>query len=139
MATDKRGENALPLVSPFSLIALDVGEITGIAVLTFETGYADLRCASTKYSLQILPLLALLRPDVIILERIPVNHSLEYEAEITYKNIARKAFLVSPGDWKPVMKNRKWKSPQASNQHEQDAVDMIRYYLFITQKEDFRL
>ena len=120
--------------SPYTLISVDLGETTGVVV--YERTTRDVRIASTKHFQQLLPLLILLKPDVILLEKFPRNHSLEYELEIVYRQIARKAIIISPSEWKPFMKAQKKFDDPDVNQHERDAVNMLRYYMFISFGED---
>ncbi len=45
-----------------------------------------------------------------------------------------KLCVLAPGDWKPVAKARKWKHPAARNNHEADAFNLFRYYLWRTRR-----
>ena len=127
------GDKGLPNLS-YYVVSIDLGETTGIAA--YERSSRDLRCASTKHFQVLLPLLVLWKPDVILLERFPRNHTLEYELEIVYRQLAPKSFLVSPGSWKPFMKTKKKFDVPDITKHEMDAVNMLRYYMITSFGED---
>ena len=38
--------------------------------------------------------------------------------------------VFGPGTWKPFIKANKWKRPKGYTQHEADALNMVRFYLF---------
>lgn len=127
------GDKGLPNL-PYYLLSIDLGETTGLAA--YERSSRDLRCASTEHFQILLPLLVLWKPDVILLERFPRNHTLEYELEIVYRQLASKSFLVSPGSWKPFMQAQEKLTLETKNQHERDAINMLRYYMHTTFGED---
>lgn len=134
MEIKEGGGESFPQIIPYSLLAIDLGETTGIAACIL--GFRDLRCTSTKNPLLVLPLIALLQPSEILLERFPDNPQIPYEVENAYQQLAPKSILISPGSWKPFMKSWKRFFPQAKTQHEKDAVNILRYYLITTTGKD---
>lgn len=128
------GGESFPQIVPYTVLSIDLGETTGVAAYDFYT--CNLRHASTNNFHALFPLLALLQPTEIILERFPIAHSLEYQIEIAYRQLAMKSVLISPSAWKPFMKSRKRKYPSEVTQHEQDAINMLRYYLITTFQKD---
>ena len=137
MTYTHRGDNSLPY-SRLYIIAIDLGEITGIAL--YDAYCQSLVCSSLIYPVEVVPIIDFIKPEIIILERFPRNRSLSPSIEAVYNNVItrRETGIVSPGNWKSVMKSRKLKFSQASNQHEKDAIDMIRYYLFCVRGEEIK-
>lgn len=126
MQIEKWGDVSLP----YTIISIDLGETTGIA--SYELGKNDLRFTYTKNFQSLFPLLALFPFDIVLLERFPIAHSLEYVLEIAYRTLIVQSILISPSEWKPFMKNKKRKFEDAETQHELDAINMLRYYLLTT-------
>ena len=82
MEIEEGGGASFPQITPYSLLAIDLGETTGIAACVL--GFRDLRCTSTKNPLLVLPLIELLKPDEILLERFPANPQIPHEIENGY-------------------------------------------------------
>jgi hypothetical protein len=91
MITEKGRGKILSLVPPYSIMSVDLGETTGVAVCYFEVGHCKVRCSSTKECLVLSPIIELITPDMLLLERIPVNHSLEFSLAATYDQIAMRS------------------------------------------------
>ena len=128
------GGDANLLHPSYTVLAIDLGETTGIAL--YDVVARRLRCDSTKNPTDIVPLRFLVKPHSVILERFPENRSVSHEVEIAYGTLSKTSILISPGTWKPFMKNRKKDFSQISNKHEKDAVNMLRYYLLTNDGED---
>lgn len=85
-------------------------------------------------------------PDIfLIFERSPEWKATSQQKEkvLWVTNIGKHLFevmgtpsfcVLSPGDWKPVAKARKWKHPKAKDQHQADAFNLFRYYIWRSQK-----
>jgi len=130
---NKRGDFSLPNL-PYTIISIDLGETTGVA--SYELLSRALRCTATQHFQQLFPLLVLLRPNEILLERFPGKHALDYSIEIAYRQLAMKSILISPSEWKPFMQTKKKKFDHAETQHEKDAINMLRYYMITTLGRD---
>lgn len=130
MPTQNWGDISLP----YTIVSIDLGETTGIAAFEFLS--RDLRHTATEHFHALFPLLALLNPDEILLERFPSAHSLEYALEIVYRQLSAEAILISPSEWKPFMKSKKRKFPDVKTKHEKDAINMLRYYLLTSFNRD---
>ena len=137
MTNTQGGDNSLPY-SRLYIIAIDLGEITGIAL--YDPCCQFLVCSSLIYPVEVVPIINFLKPEVIILERFPHTRSLSIEIETVYHNIVMRdeTTIYSPGEWKPVMNNRRRKFLQAINDHEKDAINLIRYYIFCTSGEEIK-
>lgn len=127
MEAEERGDVNLPQAS-YSILSVDLGISTGVA-------YYDPRINSLAYEtirdpLCLFPLITLLNPNIVLLERFPsTRKSLTTEVEIAYTQLSRTATMISPGDWKPFMRNKEEKFPYIETQHEKDAINILRYYL----------
>ena len=128
------GGDANLLHVPYNVLAIDLGETTGIAL--YDVVARQLRCDSTKNPADVVPLILLIKPHSVILERFPDNRTVSTEVELAYGTLSKTSVLVSPGAWKPFMKVRKRYFPQVTCKHEKDAVNMLRYYLLINGGED---
>ena len=74
-------------------------------------------------------------PGLVIIERMPNLSSVKYMIAISEiikfcKKYDVKYELISPGQWKPLAKARRWKCLAASTDHESDSYLMLRYYSF---------
>lgn len=70
-------------------------------------------------------------PKVILLERFPRQPEVSVDVLDVYIVLEGISVLISPGNWKPFMRNRKRNFPEADTRHERDAINMLRYYLII--------
>ena len=129
MADMDRGDFSLPSF-PLCIVAVDLGETTGVAI--YDLHARTLKCSSTDEPSHLFPTLEIIKPSVLILERFPESRNLSFDIALVYGSLLEQytSVLVSPGEWKPVMKTRKFDHSMAKNQHERDAIDMIRYYIF---------
>lgn len=127
------GDFGLPQI--LRIVALDIGGTTGVAFYDLEC--KRMTCCSSSNVNDIFPMLKIIQPDVLILERFPNAILVSDEVAFAYDRarLWYQPFMIFPGHWKPVMQARPSKFPDAKNQHEQDAVDMIRFYLFTKLKE----
>ncbi|KKL59410.1 hypothetical protein LCGC14_2215620 [marine sediment metagenome] len=133
MENEIAGDANLPHIS-YTVLAIDMGETTGIAL--YDVVARQLRCDSTEDPESIVPLIFLVKPHSVILERFPENRTVSHEVEIAYGTLSKTSILISPGAWKPFMKSRKRYFPQVTCTHEKDAVNMLRYYLLTNGGED---
>lgn len=131
----KWGDLNLPDL-PYTIISIDLGETTGVAAYEFSS--RKLYCSATKDPQHLVILLESLYCNEILLERFPESHDMEYSIEIAYRQLAMKSILISPGEWKPFMQNKKRKFEQAKTQHEKDAINMLRYYLITARGGDIK-
>ena len=122
---EDRGELSLP----YSILSIDLGETTGSAWYVPRTN--KLSCGSTKDPAEIITFVNFIAPQLVILESFPATRSLAQGLESVYESLLEISIPVSPGTWKPFMKSRKKKFAEAKNQHEKDALNILRYY-FIT-------
>jgi len=90
----------------------------------------------------------LMTADVVVIERLPtysLTSELMHILDVVHDSIRQhklsvetlhgevKVFdvkQISPGEWKPVAKARKWESSKARNQHERDAYCIAQYYVW---------
>lgn len=135
METENRGDFRLPFASSV-IVAVDPGETTGFAV--YDVVRYILACHSFYNATFLIPLITVLQPHVLIIERFPMSMSLPYEIEIINQNFVHISTVISPSEWKPFMKTKKRKFKEAKNAHEKDAVSMIRYYLFTHGMDDIK-
>ena len=133
MENEIGGDVNLPHV-PYTVLAIDLGETTGIALYDVVT--RQLRCDSAENPFDIVPLILLIKPHSVILERFPDNRTVSTEVELAYGTLSTTSVLISPGAWKPFMKGKKRYFPQVTCKHEKDAVNMLRYYLLTNGGED---
>ena len=133
MENEIGGDVNLPHV-PYTVLAIDLGETTGIALYDVVT--CQLRCESIEHPLKVIPLIFLVEPNSVILERFPDNRTISSEVEKVYATLVKTSIVISPSAWKPFMKVRKRYFPQVTCKHEKDAVNMLRYYLLINGGED---
>lgn len=81
------------------------------------------------------------KPDKVILEKIPTSSL--FELLLLYNNLILECEKlgieygsIAPSQWKPLWKARNWKCTLASTVHEQDAYNLLRYYLLVKFNKD---
>jgi hypothetical protein len=68
--------------------------------------------------------------DIVIIERPPKGLNVSFFNEIKYWAKDKEIVLISPGEWKPVAKKRKWRCPDKKDRHAHDAWKMMIFYEF---------
>lgn len=118
------------------IVAVDLGLSTG---LVFVTDDHQLIRSETVGIKDVLPILAFMHPDVVVLEQMPTHIDIPLLAAI-YEEVVEKYArmhkleLITPSVWKTMAKARKWVG-RGATQHEKDAFLMLRYYLTFLPKE----
>src|SRR3990167_4622015 len=123
------GDFGLPYF-PLRIVSIDLGETTGVAV--YDLHFRSLVCSSLMDPNQVILLLSAYKPDIILLERFPSMSSVDSSVDLVYNTLSlhQEVILISPGDWKPVMKTKSLECSKSTNRHEKDALDILRFYLF---------
>ena len=123
------GDFGLPYL-PLRIVSIDLGETTGVAM--YELRFRSLVCSSLTNPEQVILLLSAYQPDIILLERFPNMSSVDSSVDLVYNTLSlhQEVILISPGEWKPIMKVRKLECSKTTNRHEKDALDILRFYLF---------
>ena len=135
-AQDENRRDPYPSYALDTFISVDLGETTGIA--TYRRWTNTVRLSWIEDPNDVIPTITLIGPGTIILERFPDNRSLPADVERVYGILSETAILIAPAAWKPFMKNRRtvFVSGSAENQHEADALNMLRYYLITYLEKD---
>jgi hypothetical protein len=115
---------------PLRIVSIDLGETTGVAM--YDLRFRSLTCASLSNPEQVILLLSAYKSNVTLMERLPNMSSVNSSVDVVYNTISLYdgIILISPGEWKPIMKVRKLECSKATNQHEKDALSILRFYLF---------
>ena len=123
------GDFGLPYF-PLRIVSIDLGETTGVAV--YDLHFRSLVCSSLMDPNQVILLLSAYKPDIILLERFPSMSSVDSSVDLVYNTLSlhQEVILISPGEWKPVMKTKILECSKSTNRHEKDALDILRFYLF---------
>ena len=123
------GDFGLPYF-PLRIVSIDLGETTGVAV--YDLHFRSLVCSSLMDPNQVILLLSAYKPDIILLERFPSMSSVDSSVDLVYNTLSlhQEVILISPGEWKPVMKTKSLECSKSTNRHEKDALDILRFYLF---------
>jgi len=130
------GENLLQL--PSLTLAVDLGETTGLALYDLTRNL--LRCTMLKHPDVIISIINLINPDILILERFPETSSLDTSVQNAYTDICltKNPLLISPGEWKPLMRVIHLPFPKYFTQHERDAANLIGFYFLGRRGEDIK-
>ena len=124
-----------------NIISLDFGESTGMVRYSHPSNYlTDSRTVTPNMAYEVVRMAAEMEVvETILVERFPRNTSeLDPDTITAYENTLRLwrvnpglgVVLISPGEWKPVAKARKWKNKELKSKHERDAYNMMRYWFF---------
>lgn len=122
------------------IISFDPGLSTGICVLDDRLQILRLQTLSSDDLFESLEkIVDLERPDRAVMERLPVYMSSSLVTILEFirrylkedQSLVSKSVLisVSPGEWKPIAKSRKWSVGIGSDQHQKDAYCIARYVL----------
>jgi hypothetical protein len=122
-----------PYYTMNSVLAIDPGETTGTAILSlkdFSVFIASYSIDALLRSLTEMPYL-----DLILIEGTPAFSS-NKDQNILHSRVSEVVmslnvtyYVVYPGAWKPIAKAQGWKVPQAVNQHEKDAFNILRHVM----------
>lgn len=122
------------------VIAIDPGASTGIAIINLFP--LKLKELCTVPLAQIEFQLTLFEPDVIVIEKEPAFGVREQSAlvrDIMLKcsqlTQARIEFIL-PMEWKPIAKAKEWQQKAGQDQHQKDAYNMLRFYIFKNFNQD---
>ena len=98
----------------------------------YDLRFRSLVCSSLTDPAEVYFLLSAYKPDDIILERFPNMSSVDSSVDLVYNTLClyENIVIISPGEWKPVMKTRSLECSKPTNRHEKDALDILRFYLF---------
>ena len=121
------------------LSSFDTGESTGIAVVDLSCDELTCKVVRTltatpdQLKKEVGGIIS--KSDIVLVERIPMSsrpmlHAIQ---DIVFKSTDRKELIVEvifPGIWKPISKARKWNCGSKYSQHEKDAYNLLRYYVF---------
>lgn len=126
------------------IISFDPGKSTGFARVDFNRfqNKVDLRFVATFYSCEETieqSALQIALADLIIIEKPPVNLRTGSDIEKVFTTLSRlikNPELIYPASWKPIAKAQKWKCKLAKNNHEEDAYNLIRWYILKIFRED---
>jgi hypothetical protein len=130
---------SIPLLGIMNIIAFDTGMSTGIALVSRHwMNYSNV-FLKTVDELELSEFLSVLemrsynkRIDKVIIEKIPLSS--QWILQRIY-NRSHSVFNPSticeiyPARWKPFAKAQNWTCSLAKTQHEEDAYNMLRYYI----------
>lgn len=118
------------------VLAIDPGEVVGIALAKVSKKNMTIQAITSQpwdqFAAGFAPVLIQFKPFVVI-ERSPQPFGDSKQAIRVQKAIeiasayVDRVWVISPGDWKPVAERRGW-ATKGKNQHEHDAMNMIRFY-----------
>jgi len=128
-------------------LSVDPGETTGICVAKYSVGWphswieALISCPWEGAKERITTYVSLFPDTFLIVERSPkwkvdptqserVNWTIGVGKELYEIMSTPSICILSPGDWKPIAKARHWKHPAAKDQHQIDAFNLFRYYIW---------
>lgn len=109
-------------------LAVDPGHSTGVAFAS----EGQLQWTGTFQPDAVLPTIAMIDPDILVVETVPQNNPDPLTASLlqTIKNHwgdRPGLWLVSPGHWKPFARKQNWQMPSGKDRHQKDAAMMLRW------------
>ena len=131
----------------FRVVSIDPGLSTGFVVTTFYTSYYEINLSVVSSAEKLNHFLDLIFNRIyedivfVLVERLPEIkenklQSIEFEI-LDFLRKRNKSFIrISPSEWKPIAKARKWKCNLAKSLHESDSFNMIRYYILKYYEKD---
>ena len=122
------------------ILSIDPGKTTGVCRADLDLKVICLCSLGMKEALILLRSFRSI--DLVIVEASPQKTDNAVQREFHHrimdwaKGSGFPYLNITPGAWKPVAKARKWAHPEALDQHQEDAYNILRYHIWEVFRKD---